>query len=233
MKNKKYLEHQYLTLKKSQKEIAKQCNVSQGAVSLWMKEFNIPTRKEVNTLKDLTGQIHGKLTVIKLDSIDTKKGKTDWLCQCECGKFIIVERRKLNIKRGGRISCGCSSRVSSRRGCGKITGSFWCVIKSMAKSRGYEFSISIEFANKLFEEQKGLCALTGIKLIMPKYTSKRGFDRKNSNASLDRIDSTKGYTEDNVQWVHKKINMMKQGYTQQEFIELCCLVYQNTKEKQT
>ena len=43
----------------------------------------------------------------------------------------------------------------------------------------------------------------------------------NNNASLDRIDSKLGYIEDNVQWVTSKVNMMKQHYTQEEFLEVC------------
>ena len=48
-----------------------------------------------------------------------------------------------------------------------------------------------------------------------------------TTASLDRIDSKKGYTIDNVQWVYKKINMMKQNYDQKEFVNLCCLIAEN------
>ena len=59
-----------------------------------------------------------------------------------------------------------------------------------------------------------MCALSGVKLIMP--TSKN-----KATASLDRIDSTKDYTLDNVQWVHKDINRMKNVYTQEYFIEMC------------
>ena len=42
-----------------------------------------------------------------------------------------------------------------------------------------------------------------------------------NTASLDRIDSSKGYVEGNVQWVHKMINMSKQQYSQEEFIDMC------------
>ena len=42
--------------------------------------------------------------------------------------------------------------------------------------------------------------------------------------SLDRIDNNKGYIEENVQWVHKDINMMKRIYSQDYFIYMCKLV---------
>ena len=49
------------------------------------------------------------------------------------------------------------------------------------------------------------------------------------NKSLDRVDSSKGYIEGNVQWVHKMVNMSKQQYTQEEFIEMCTAVVNKVK----
>jgi hypothetical protein len=46
-------------------------------------------------------------------------------------------------------------------------------------------------------------------------------------ASLDRIDSSKGYVEGNVQWVHKRINIMKNDLSDSEFIEWCRVVSKN------
>ena len=54
------------------------------------------------------------------------------------------------------------------------------------------------------------------------------FQSKNSirdgTASLDRIDSSRGYVIDNIQWVHKDINWLKNDWSQKEFIELCSRV---------
>ena len=36
-------------------------------------------------------------------------------------------------------------------------------------------------------------------------------------ASLDRIDSTKGYVRGNIQWVHKDINWFKRDYPKISF----------------
>ena len=41
---------------------------------------------------------------------------------------------------------------------------------------------------------------------------------------MDRIDPDKGYIPDNIQLVDKRINMMKQSLSQEEFIDLCCKV---------
>ena len=47
--------------------------------------------------------------------------------------------------------------------------------------------------------------------------------------SLDRIDSLKGYAIDNVQWVHKDINKMKNIHSQPAFINICKLVAMKNK----
>jgi hypothetical protein len=43
-------------------------------------------------------------------------------------------------------------------------------------------------------------------------------------ASLDRIDSEKGYIPGNVQWVHPAVNFMKHAMAQDVFIDWCCRV---------
>ena len=60
-------------------------------------------------IKDLSGQVFGYLTVIKRDEKEyytsggTKLYK--WICKCQCGNTISVERSKL--KSGHTKSCGC------------------------------------------------------------------------------------------------------------------------------
>ena len=49
-------------------------------------------------------------------------------------------------------------------------------------------------------------------------------------ASLDRIDSSRGYTLDNIQWVHKDLNKMKTNYPNDYFIKMCKYVANNNKQ---
>lgn len=48
-------------------------------------------------------------------------------------------------------------------------------------------------------------------------------------ASLDRIDSSKGYVEGNVHWVHKDINIMKWDFPLETFIKMCKFVAENNR----
>lgn len=116
------------------------------------------------------------------------------------------------------------------KGCGKISGSVWYRIKRCSMLKDREFSITIEYVWELFQKQDGKCALSGIPLVLPKSNTKTG--RLLQTASLDRIDSSKGYILGNVQWVHKRLQTMKMHYSDNEFIEWCKVVadYQRKQE---
>lgn len=110
------------------------------------------------------------------------------------------------------------------KGYGEISGSKWNAVKKhlVRENRTIEFNITIEYAWNLFLLQNRKCALTGIELVF--HLKKRKADDPQTTASLDRIDSSKGYIEGNVQWVHQHINIMKHHYSQEEFISMCNLV---------
>lgn len=106
------------------------------------------------------------------------------------------------------------------KGFEEISGSYWGHIKSGAKSRNLEFNITIKYVWDLWKSQNGRCILTNLPIHLPK--SKQ--DKYRHTASLDRIDSNKGYIKGNVQWVHKDINSLKSNLPQKKFIELCSFV---------
>lgn len=67
---------------------------------------------------DLTGQKFGKLTALSLAE-RSKSGNIRWLCQCDCGKMVVVHGSSL--RKGSTKSCGClqkqrCSEVNTRHG---------------------------------------------------------------------------------------------------------------------
>lgn len=103
---------------------------------------------------------------------------------------------------------------------------YYSLLKRRTKFRGKKkFNITIEDMLSQWEKQNGLCALTGLPLDLPAYSfyhelGKR-HRRSSGNASIDRIDSSKHYEPDNIQWVHQKINFMKKDWDKSEFVDLC------------
>lgn len=74
----------------------------------------------------------------------------------------------------------------------------------------------------LFLKQDRKCALSGEPIQFSSKVHK--FDRTDS---MDRIDSSKGYTRENVQWLHKHVNLMKWDFTVERFKYLIDKIYNN------
>lgn len=87
-----------------------------------------------------------------------------------------------------------------------------------------EFSVTLEELWNLFLKQDKRCALTNVELT---FTSNYRDYKKLQTASLDRINSDKGYIINNIQWVHKTINILKRDVDQDKFIEMCKQVARN------
>lgn len=79
-----------------------------------------------------------------------------------------------------------------------------------------------------WNQQKGRCALTGLRMS----TTQRRCDRHRfvTNVSIDRIDSSGHYTPDNVHLVCVVANMCKHVVPMDMFIWLCSLVVQHNRK---
>lgn len=76
--------------------------------------------------------------------------------------------------------------------------------KSSRKDK-FEWSITVDDVLVLWEQQEGRCALSGVYMT---HHQDRG-ERKDLNASIDRIRSTEGYVPDNIQLVCQRVNLIK------------------------
>jgi len=119
-------------------------------------------------------------------------------------------------------------RSHNWKGAGEISGEFWGSIMVGARDRGLDVSISIEDVWALFLAQDRKCALTGWSIHFSPIGVRNG-----QTASLDRIDSGKGYIPGNVQWVDKRIQQMKWTYTHMELLGLCQAVVSHLGAKTT
>lgn len=186
----------------------------------------VPRPRRSLTTKDLTGEVFGLLTVMKMaqNLEKSKKGIYYAVCSCACGKEHWVAPACLRY--GDTKSCGCDksryAKISGKNsvqftGYEGLSGSYIGKLKNRAKSDNYEFNLTAKFLWTLFLAQNRKCALSGIDIHITEVTWKKGF----GTASIDRIDSNKGYTEDNVQWVHKDVNRMKMDFKVDYFVDLC------------
>ena len=162
-------------------------------------------------------------------------GLSTWKIADKIGSYQMKIRRILNrsnikLRENDFVNNGkCREDNPAWKGYGSISGGLFANIKRGADTRGLLFEVDMEFLDDLFKQQDGKCALSGMDIILPKSDEHRVTG--NSTASLDRIDSNRGYTKENVQWVHKWVNKMKQNLQKDEFLYLCKLIADNNKDK--
>ena len=156
--------------------------------------------------------------------VKEKRDKGRWYCQCSCGNMKLVNGSLLRT--GSTKSCGCLNKEVHSTGHGVITGSFFCDVKISAKNRHLDFNIDIEYLDKLFKKQNGCCAISGLPIVIAPRKQKI-----QTTASLDRIDSSVGYIQENVQFVHKHINVMKNNYNIDYFLKLCKIISDHNERK--
>lgn len=222
----------YVDDKKSTMDIARSLKLNVKTVRRVLKNNRIVIR---GSKRNLIGNTYGRLTVIKFLQLDNSQ-KCVWECRCECGNKKGIRGGDLTSKKVK--SCGCLLSETSKenikkshrlypksagfKGIGDLPGRYLSIIKHRSMRKKFEYSVSKEYLWNLFKKQDELCSLTKL----PIKFSKKGNEQ---TASLDRIDSSKGYIEGNVQWLHKDVNNIKQDYSMDEFVRYCRLITENYK----
>lgn len=158
----------------------------------------------------VSGNTYGRWAVI------SNIGKEKWLCRCNvCGTEKMMEKHGVERLRKSKDCDSCKNKKHSSA----VKTVLWSHINRGAQMRGIEISITKPDIFSALEEQENKCALSGISIRIA--LSHKEHRAGKTTASLDRIDSSKGYTKENVQWVHKDINIIKQSYTDEYFISMC------------
>ena len=95
------------------------------------------------------------------------------------------------------------------------------------KKRNQEIDVVIDDLRFQWELQNGICPFTGINLEISSYNK----IEKNPiySASLDRIDSSKGYVKGNIRWVSRAMNWMKNNMSDEMVNELINHIIENKK----
>lgn len=228
---KEFLEEEHIRQNKSYRAIARELGCDKKVVSLAMKKHGLTCQsKPGNKPTAWIGREFHSLKVVAFNHKDQRK-RSHWLCECSCENKTRVVVLGASLASSHTKSCGCRKDVSADRSkyVGEISGSYWSKVVTSARKRGLSITITQQEIWELFLKQNRRCALTGLIITLPI----REKDRKNSSytASLDRKDSSLGYHIDNVQWVDKRVNILKFQFPEDEFIELCCLIAKHRGQK--
>ena len=152
---------------------------------------------------DITGNVYGKLTAIKL--VETGRLGAKWLCSCECGEKTTAWAYKL--KAGRKKSCGCRWVKNGKYAEGKGPQSKLCGIWKQLKQRCGN-------PNNKDYRYYGARGVT----VCEEWQSFRGFESwamangYQEGLTIDRIDGTGNYAPDNCQWIPAKDNCRRQQH---------------------
>jgi hypothetical protein len=185
----------------------------------------------MNEKFNLTGKRFGKWFVERLEKCYNKSGYgLLWRCVCECGNIRAIQGSSLRAGRSKRCRpCSAKDRIKKRTSKLGVFSHLYYRIRQSANKRKIPIYISQEECKQLLIKQNYKCALSGLDLIVANTVKEHHYGV--TTASLDRIDSSKSYTIDNVQWVHKWVNRMKNKVPEKEFINLCRMVVSHYDNK--
>ena len=175
--------------------------------------------KAINHKPVKIGDQFGSWCVLKEDWYDKEKNASLVEVQCKCGYVRTV--RKYTIQKGISQKCRKCMGRESFTGYEDLGGYHLNQIQNSAKKRNLDYNVTSKYLWQLLENQNFKCALTGEELNLSRTINNK---TKTQTASLDRIDSSKGYVEGNVRWVHKVINQMRSNRSDEEFILWCLKV---------
>lgn len=173
-------------------------------------------------------------TVIDNTLKKTKHKANGISVRCKCGYESIVVTSQLYLGKSKRCVNCRNVNISEKRygGYEDLSMSLYNQIKFNASQRNIEFEVDIKYLWDLYQVQKGKCAISGVDLELSKQYANRIRKTKHyETASLDRIDSTKGYVKGNVHWIDKEINYMKRSMSMEKFIKVCKIITQYNENK--
>lgn len=149
----------------------------------------------------------------------------EWLCQCECGNQRWIQGNELTNPDRCFACHSCTGKERKKAftlkngRVGELTLTRFTKLQKSAAKRDISFEVTKEYLWNLFITQNHTCAITG------------DYIEHIKDASLDRIDSSKGYIEGNVQWVTCQANISKHIMSMEELYEFCKKVLNHANQQ--
>ena len=167
---------------------------------------------------DLTGMRFGKLLVLDI-AYKNKTGGYYWNTVCDCGNPKVAGGAKL---RGGRAqSCGC---IKFEEKFGKATfNHLYAQYVKTAQYRNLSFELNQEDFKTLISGNCFYCGIIPLQVVKSKY----GCGDLIYNG-IDRVDSSIGYTTENVVSCCGTCNVAKMAMSKEDFLSWIERVYKHS-----
>lgn len=158
----------------------------------------------------------------------TKKGRTVFYCSNKCSSKRPENAQRIR-KLGVKFKGGENRLVEDKDFILSSMNEFLRRIRNRKRYKPEKVGdsdLTSDYLIKLWNKQNGLCSYTGVKLILPSYKNYK-LTSSNYKASLDRIDSTRGYIIGNVQFISHTMNNLKYNMTDKDLKEFFLIIKSN------
>lgn len=179
--------------------------------------------------KRIINEKFGRLLVLRFSH--SAKQKRFWVCLCDCGNTVQVSTVDLRAHR--KQSCGCLKTETSRRLIQKLLqttkeetafNEFYGTYAHNAANAGFEFPFSKERFKELTQKNCTYCG------DPPSYVYQKRRNGGYLSNGLDRINSSAGYSEENVVTCCRWCNRMKMDFSVDEFKNHIFKIHNNLRD---
>lgn len=108
--------------------------------------------------------------------------------------------------------------------------------KSRAKKKGWpvDKELTVDFLLDIYHQQRGLCAISSLPMSWNKVQNDDSRSKYNgTNISIDRIDSSKPYTIDNVRLVCNEVNRIRSDMDDERLYFWAGAIFNSMQNKTT
>lgn len=147
------------------------------------------------------------------------KPDVEFYCSRSCGGVGANKGRPLSTYADTKANLKVGREIDEQ------TPFRWFLARAhFRRKKGGRFSthdLTLDYLVKLWASQAGLCPFTGWALLLPKDSSGWPAGKHPRNASLDRINHTKGYVRGNVRFVSLIANIARGDFADSDVFEFC------------
>lgn len=168
----------------------------------------------------------------------------------ESGHSLRLPNSQVEVDRSAKDGIALLTKINKQEGYVKGNVHFTCVSNKIyspfrvfinrakwshkLKNRfNYEPDIDLKYLKKIWDEQDGVCPLTGWSMYLPLSPEDDKCKVVPVSASLDRIDNNIGYMRGNVRWVSVMANLARHQHTDSMLLEFCTAVVNNMSNKES
>jgi len=170
-------------------------------------------------VKDLTGQVFGRLVVVRQDGWYYKPNSSGgraarWLCKCSCGTTTTVVRG--DLVSGATKSCGCLKKELHMKPQGEASlQGIYQAYTARAKRKDHVFAMTKQRFKEVTSQDCYYCGAPP-----SPFSIKETANGAYVGNGIDRVDNSRGYVEGNIVPCCTACNRAKGAMPQEEFFNL-------------